>query len=114
MAKRSTTCLSPESDNFTSFCEKIEEERRIISKSSTLWAKPFRFFTSQAGDKLTGFQDNEAHKIVLTSLLEVGEGMTGSKSIVDTLREGQIDVAVIPGGDKMEEYIVTFFPGHLM
>jgi hypothetical protein len=33
---------------------------------------------------------------------------------VESLRDGQIDVAVIPGGDKMEEYIVAFLPGHLM
>ena len=117
MAKRSTPCLSPDTDDFTSFSAKIEEERKISAESSTLWATPLRFFTQhlgQEGQKLNGFQDNEAHKIVLTSLLEVGESTTNSKSIVDTLREGQIDVAVIPGGDKMEEYIVTFFPGHLM
>lgn len=117
MAKRSTSCLSPNMDDFTSFSEKIEEERKIINESSTLWATPLRFFTQQlaeGGQKLTGFQDNEAHKMVLTSLLEVGDGAANSKSIVDTLREGQIDVAVIPGGEKMEEYIVTFFPGHLM
>mmetsp|Transcript_27697 Transcript_27697/g.65035 ORF Transcript_27697/g.65035 Transcript_27697/m.65035 type:complete len:1605 (-) Transcript_27697:130-4944(-) len=117
MAKRSTFCLSPEADDFTSFCEKIEEERMMISESSTLWAKPLRFFTQQLShgeQALTGFQDNETYKIVMTSLLEVGDGITSSNSIVDTLREGQIDVAVIPGGEKMEEYIVTFFPGHLM
>jgi hypothetical protein len=117
MAKRSTSCLSPNMDDFTSFSEKIEEERNIINESSTLWATPLRFFTQQlaeGGQKLTGFQDNEAHKMVLTSLLEVGDGAANSKSIVDTLRDGQIDVAVIPGGEKMEEYIVTFFPGHLM
>jgi hypothetical protein len=117
MAKRSTPCLSPDTDDFTSFSAKIEEERKISAESSTLWATPLRFFMQQlgqGGQKLNGFQDNEAHKIVLTSLLEVGESTTNSKSIVDTLREGQIDVAVIPGGDKMEEYIVTFFPGHLM
>ena len=118
MAQRSTSCLSPDVDDFTSFSEKIEEERKISAESSTLWAKPLRFFTQELSDgegqKLTGFQDNEPHKIVLSSLLEVGEATSNTKSIVDTLREGQIDVAVIPGGDKMEEYIVSFFPGHLM
>eukprot|EP00536_Pseudo-nitzschia_multiseries_P004508 jgi/Psemu1/188278/e_gw1.75.26.1 len=117
MAKRSTPCLSPDTDDFTSYAGKIEEERKICTASSTLWDTPLRFFEQQlknGSNSLTGFQDNEAHKIVLTSLLEVGDGMTTSNSILDTLREGQIDVAVIPGGDKMEEYIVTFFPGHLI
>ncbi len=117
MAKRSNSCLSPDADDFTSFSTKIEEERKMVDEASTLWATPLRFFSQQltkGGKALNGFQDNEAHKIVLSSLLEVGEGTTNSESIVDTLREGQIDVAVIPGGDKMEEYIVTFFPGHLM
>ena len=117
MAKRSTSYLTPDADDFSSFSAKIEEERRIFNESSTIWATPLRFFSqqlTQGGQTLNGFHDNEAHKIVLSSLLEVGEGTTNSKSIVDTLREGQIDVAVIPGGDKMEEYIVTFFPCHLM
>jgi len=117
MAKRSSPSLFPGMDDFTSFYEKIEEERKICTESSTLWHTPLRFFAQELSDgttPLTGFQDNETHKIVLTALLEVGDGMTDSNSIVDTLREGQIDVAVIPGGDKMEEYIVTFFPGHLI
>eukprot|EP00537_Pseudo-nitzschia_pungens_P017549 CAMPEP_0172410364 /NCGR_PEP_ID=MMETSP1061-20121228/76842_1 /TAXON_ID=37318 /ORGANISM="Pseudo-nitzschia pungens, Strain cf. pungens" /LENGTH=1615 /DNA_ID=CAMNT_0013146543 /DNA_START=169 /DNA_END=5017 /DNA_ORIENTATION=- len=117
MAKRSTPCLSPETDDFTSYSGKIEEERKICSASSTLWHTPLRFFEQQLSNgstQLTGFQENETHKIVLTSLLEVGDGMTNTNSVLDTLREGQIDVAVIPGGDKMEEYIVTFFPGHLI
>ena len=117
MAKRVSSCLTPDPDVFTSFSAKIEEERRICDESSTLWSTPLRFFAQQLshdGRKLNGFQDSESHKILLSSLLEVGESMTNSDSIVDTLREGQIDVAVIPGGEKMEEYIVTFFPGHLM
>jgi len=118
MAKRSTLCLSPDVDDFTSFSSKIEEERQIGSVSSSLSTTPLRFLAKQLAQGIislkTGFQVNEAHRIVLSSLLEIGEGITNSNSVVDTLREGQIDVAVIPGGDKMEEYIVTFLPGHLM
>jgi hypothetical protein len=118
MAKRSTPCLSPDVDDFTSFSNKIEEERQLCSGPSSLSTTPLRFLAKQlaqgANPLKTGFQVNEAHKIVLSSLLEVGEGVTNSNSIVDALREDQIDVAVIPGGDKMEEYIVTFLPGHLM
>jgi hypothetical protein len=118
MAKRSTPCLSPDVDDFTSFSNKIEEERQLCIGSSSLSTTPLRFLAKQLAQGTnplkTGFQVNEAHKIVLSSLLEVGEGVTNSNSIVDALREDQIDVAVIPGGDKMEEYIVTFLPGHLM
>jgi hypothetical protein len=118
MAKRPTPSLSPDSDDFTSFSTKIEEEKRIGRESSSLWTAPFRFFAQQLAQGTNplkrGFQGDEAHSIVVSSLLEVGEGLSNADSIVESLRDGQIDVAVTPGGDKMEEYIVAFLPGHLM
>jgi NB-ARC domain len=118
MAKRSTPSLSPDPDDFTSFSSKIEEEKAIGRESSSLLTAPLRFLAQQLSYGTTsmkkGLQGDEAHKIVVSSLLEVGEVMSNSDSIVESLRDGQIDVAVIPGGDKMEEYIVTFLPGHLM
>ncbi|KAG7368793.1 tetratricopeptide repeat protein [Nitzschia inconspicua] len=118
MARRSTPSLSPDPDDFTSFSIKIEEERKIGRESSSLFTAPLRFLAQQLAQGTSplkkGFQGDEAHGIVVSSLLEVGEAMSNSNSIVDSLRDGQIDVAVIPGGDKMEEYIVTFLPGHLM
>lgn len=118
MAKRSTWSLSPDPDDFTSFSVKIDEERKIGRESSSIWTAPLRFLAQQLAQGNNplkkGFQDDEAHKIVVTSLLEIGDGLSNSNSIVDSLRDGQIDVAVIPGGDKMEEYITAFLPGHLM
>jgi len=118
MAKRTTPSLSPASDDFTSFSVKIEEEGKVGRESSSLWAAPMRFLARQLAQGTTplnrGFNGNEAHKIVVTSLLEVGENSHNSESIVDSLRDSQIDVAVIPGGDKMEEYIAAFLPSHLM
>lgn len=118
MAKRSTPCFSPDVDDFTSFSDKIQEERKISSRSNLLPKMPLKFLSKQPAKDTkslgTGFHVDEAHKIVLFSLLDIGEGITNSNSVVDTLRESQIDVAVTPGGDKMEEYIVTFLPGHLL
>ncbi|KAL3917581.1 MAG: hypothetical protein SGILL_004646 [Bacillariaceae sp.] len=118
MAKRSTPSLSPDADDFTSFSVKIEEEKKMERESSSLWTAPLRFLAQQLAQGSTplrkGFHDDEAHRIVVSSLLEVGEALSNSDSIVESLRDGQIDVAVIPGGDKMEEYIVAFLPGHLM
>merc|ERR1712238_431736 len=88
MAKRSTLCLSPDVDDFTSFSSKIEEERQIGSVSSSLSTTPLRFLAKQLAQWInplkTGFLVNEAHRIVLSSLLEVGEGITNSNSVVDT------------------------------
>jgi len=118
MAKRSTPSLSPDSDDFTSFSAKIEEERKVGRESTSLLAAPLRFLAHQltpgTNPLRNGLQGDDAHKIVVSSLLEVGEGLSNSNSIVDSLRDSHIDVAVIPGGEKMEEYIVTFLPGHLM
>jgi tetratricopeptide (TPR) repeat protein len=118
MAKRSTPSLSPDTDDFTSYSAKIEEEKKMERESSSLWTAPLRFLAQQLAQGTNplkkGFNDDEAHRIVVSSLLEVGETLSSSDSIVDSLRDGQIDVAVIPGGDKMEEYIVAFLPGHLM
>lgn len=118
MAKRTTPSLSPASDDFTSFSVKIEEERKVGRELSSLWAAPMQFLARQLAQGATplnkGFSGNEAHKVVVTSLLEIGDNAHSSDSIVDSLRDSQIDVAVIPGGDKMEEYIAAFLPGHLM
>lgn len=61
-----------------------------------------------------GFQDREAHKLVVTSLLDIGEGLGRSGSVSEALTAGQIDMAVIAGGEKMEEYMSAFLPWHLM
>jgi hypothetical protein len=118
MAKRSTPSLSPDPDDFTSFSVKIEEERKVGRESSSLWTAPLRFLAQQLAQGTNplkkGFHGDEAHRIVVSALLDVGEGLSNSNSVVESLRDGQIDVAVVPGGDKMEEYIATFLPYHLM
>lgn len=117
MAKRSTPSLSPDPDDFTSYLEKIEEERKVTQGSSSLWSAPIRFLAQQispANNVKGGFSESEAHKLVVTAVLEVGDGLENSGSMADALKMGQIDMAMIPGGDKMEEYVATFLPSHLM
>jgi hypothetical protein len=118
MAKRSTPSLSPDADDFTSYLGKIEEERKITRESSSLWTAPFRFLAQQlvVGNSPSKgeFQDGEAHKLLVSSLLDIGNGLGGSGSVSEALKAGQLDMATIPGGDKMEEYMAAFLPSHLM
>lgn len=116
MAKRDTQSLSPDLDDFTSYVEKIEEERKVTQGKSSLWSLPIRFLTQQISPTSVtgGFSKSEAHKLVVTAVLEVGDGLENSGSMADALKMGQIDMAMIPGGDKMEEYVATFLPSHLM
>jgi hypothetical protein len=119
MAKRSTLSLSPDPDDFTSYLEKIEEERTIGQESNSLWSAPMTFLAHHLTHNINhnsppGFSESQAHKLVVTSLLEVGDGLEDSSSMAEALKAGQIDMALIPGGDKMEEYVATFLPSHLM
>lgn len=120
MAKRSTPSLSPDPDDFTSYLAKIEDERKVSQESNSLWSAPFKFLAqhlnplnTNSADK-SGFSESEAHRLVVTAILEVGDGLEHSASMAEALKVGQIDMALIPGGDKMEEYVTTFLPSHLM
>lgn len=119
MAKRSTTSLSPDPDDFTSYLEKIEEERKISQEATSLLSAPLKFLAhhlanNQSQNSPGGVSESQAHRLVVTSLLEVGDGLEDSVSMAEALKAGQIDMALIPGGDKMEEYVATFLPSHLM
>jgi hypothetical protein len=62
-----------------------------------------------------GLQDREAHKLLVTSLMDIGDGLGRSGSVAEALRAGQIDMAAMPGGAKMEEYMSAFLPSsHLV
>lgn len=118
MAKRTTLSLSPDVDDFTSYLSKIEEEKKISRDSSSLWTAPLRFLAQQLNQSKNGgevgFTGIEAHKLVVTSLLDIGDGMGRAGSVSEALMAGQIDMAVIAGGEKMEEYMSAFLPWHLM
>ncbi len=117
MAKRKTTSLSPDADDFASYLTKIEEEKKVSRESNSLWTAPLRFLAQQlhhSAHSEVGFQDREAHKLVVTSLLDIGDGLGRSGSVGEALMAGQIDMAVIAGGEKMEEYMSAFLPWHLM
>ena len=119
MAERATPTLSPDADDFTSYLEKIEEERKLSRESGSLWTAPLRFLAQQlvvggSNTSKPGFHDNEAHKLIITSLLGIGDKLGKAGSVVDALKAGQLDIAVTAGGDKMEEYMAAFLPWHLM
>lgn len=119
MAERLSPSLSPDPDDFTSYIEKIEDEKRVSQEYITSSASPFKFLSSQPSpskkeSKKTGFSDIEAHRNVVIALLEVGDGLEDSTSMAEVLKARQIDMALIPGGDKMEEYVATFLPSHLI
>jgi hypothetical protein len=117
MAKRKTPTLSPDADDFASYLSKIEEEKKISRESNSLWTAPLRFLAQQFNQSTAaseGFTDGQAHKLVVTALLEIGDGLGRSGSVSEALMAGQIDMAVIAGGEKMEEYMAAFLPWHLM
>ena len=118
MANRSTPSLSPDADDFTSFLGKIEEERKISRESSSLWTAPLRFLAQQlvAGNSPLkgGIQDVDAHKLVVSALLNVGDGIGRSGSVSEALRAGQVDMSMMSGAARMEEYLGAFLPYHLI
>jgi hypothetical protein len=119
MAERAMPTLSPDLDDFSSYFEKIEEERTISRESGSLWTAPLRFLAQQlivggTNSSKPGFHSDEAHKLVVTSLLNIGNIGVKSGSIAEALEAGQLDIAVAAGGDRMEEYIAAFLPSHLM
>ena len=63
---------------------------------------------------LPGFHSDEAHKLVVNSLLNIGDAKLKGGSVAEALKAGQLDIAVAAGGDRMEEYIAAFLPSHLM
>jgi tetratricopeptide (TPR) repeat protein len=116
MAQRNTPTLSPDADDFTSYLGKIEEERKLGNESNSMWTAPLRFLAQQFGNTppKPGFHDDEAHKLVVTSLLNIGGGFGKNGSVSEALKGGQVDIATIAGGDRMEEYLAAFLPSHLM
>jgi hypothetical protein len=119
MAERAMPTLSPDLDDFTSYSEKIEEERKISRESGSLWTAPLRFLAQQlvvggTNSSKPGFHSDEAHKLVVNSLLNIGDDGVKAGSVTEALRVGQLNIAVAAGGDRMEEYIAAFLPSHLM
>ena len=123
MAERAMPTLSPDLDDFTSYLEKIEEERKMSHESESMWTAPLRFLAQQlvvggTNSSKPGFHSDEAHKLVVNSLLNIGDDGAklnkGGYSVAESLKAGQLDIAVAAGGDRMEEYIAAFLPSHLM
>ena len=116
MAERSTQTLSPDPDDFTSYVQKIQDEKKLSSEANSLWSAPIRFLTQQlvGAKEVPGFNIDEAHKLVVSALLNIGEGTAKKNSISDALRVGQLEIATLAGGDNMEQYIAAFLPHHLM
>lgn len=91
----------------------------ISQESGSLWTAPLRFLAQQlvvggTNSSKPGFHSDEAHKLVVTSLLNIGEIGVKAGSVAEALKAGQLDIAVAAGGDRMEEYIAAFLPSHLM
>jgi len=119
MAKRSSPSLSPDADDFTSFIDKIASEKKAGQEHASVSSSSFRFLTNQPApseleSQKIGFTESEAHRSVVIALLEVGDGLEDSTSMAEVLKARQIDMALIPGGDMVEEYVATFLPSHLM
>ena len=117
MAARTTSTLSPSADSFTSYVGKIDEEQKFGKEMASQWGTSSRFLAQQSaapakGSK-HGFHDDEAHKLVVSSLLNT-EGSEKARSIVEALRSGHLEIIRGAGGHRMEEYLATFLPSHLM
>ena len=119
MAERMLPAFTPDDDDYTYFSDTISEENKIVSHSESSWTTPLQFlFPNLQGDnsdKQTYLTEEYIHELVAISLVGGGDGRALSKkNIRDAMRANQLSMQALEGGDKFEEYTVSFLPEHLM
>jgi len=118
MSERDLPAFTPEDDDFTYFSDMISEEETIASETESSWTAPLRFLfkqlTSDNGEKETKITEAKVQELVSVSIVGGGSSKTLSKSsIVDAMKAHQYAMQMLEGGDKFEEYTMTFLPDHL-
>lgn len=120
MAERQLPCFTPADDDFTFYSDKISEEDKMVSGSSTpSLPSPLKFLFLQlkpgTNTELYQLAEEQVHELVATSLVGGGDGKALSKSTIsEAMRANQISMQQLEGGGKFEEYAMAFLPEHLM
>lgn len=118
MAERSLPAFTPEDDNYTFFSDMIEEENELVDANESSWTAPLRFIfqnlSSEANGEAQKLTEEKVHELVAISIVGGGDGKALSKtSISEAMTANQLSMHFMQGGDKFEEYAMTFLPTHL-
>jgi tetratricopeptide (TPR) repeat protein len=115
VATRPNFGLLPSVDDFTSFGGELSKEKKYHESRAGIWAAPLRFLTKQLspGGPTSGMAENGVHELVVSCLLGTKGSLTGS-SVVGSFHKSKIATATTKGGDKLDLYMCTFLPTHLM
>jgi tetratricopeptide (TPR) repeat protein len=115
MSARSSQSFAPVPDEYTSFYKTIEDEKGLSSNSQS-WSAPLRFLTRRLANgsgegKPSGLNEQQAHELVVLSLTANDGRLPGGPLNHSSL---EAKSSLPPGIEKLEEYVVTFLPTHLV
>jgi len=115
VATRNNLGLLPVIDDFTSFGGELLEEKKFHVSRAGIWTAPLRFLAKQlsSGGASSGMADNGVHELVVVCLLGI-KGSFTSSAVVDSFLKSKISTSTAKGGDKLNLYMCTFLPTHLI
>jgi tetratricopeptide (TPR) repeat protein len=116
MAERHMPTFAPDLDDYTSFGKMIEEERKTAKKHKARWPSNVRFLHTpqrNGGDSKV-ITEEKVHELVSISIIAGGDGEALSKKTMsDAMKANHYSMAELDGGEKFEEYTMTFLTDHL-
>jgi len=114
MANREVKGFLPEIDEFTSFEEELRDEKAFHDSRAGLWSASLNFISRRLsyGGNGAAIDETDIHELVVACLLDI-EGSVDNASIIDKF--ARIKLSPLPSrGDKLELYLATFLPMHMM
>ena len=107
----------PTPDEFTTFGREIEAEKTYIDSNQGSFWNPLRYLPqSLSNSKSSGskaMEESAVNELIIASMLDVS-GSLKNASIPDAFRMSKNEISSPRGVDKMEEYLATFLPAHLI
>jgi tetratricopeptide (TPR) repeat protein len=117
IGQRSTRAFLPTPDEFTTFGREIEAEKTFIDNNQGSFWNPLRYLPqSLSNSKYSGskaMEESAVNELIIASMLDVS-GSLKNASIPDAFRMSKNEISSPRGVDKMEEYLATFLPAHLI
>jgi len=117
IGQRTTPAFLPTADEYTSFGREIDAEKAFIDSNQGSFWNPLRYISqSMSNSKVSGskaMEDSAVNELLIASMLDVS-GSLVSASIPDAFRMSKNETKSLRGVDKMEEYLATFLPAHLI
>ena len=115
IAARNSVGLLPNIDEFTSFGGELLEEKKYYDSQAGGWKAPLRFLAKQlsSGGPSAGMAANGIHELVVSCLLCIKGPVTNS-AVIDSFHKSKLLKSTMNGGDKLDLYMCTFLPTHLM